>query len=50
MISKLSYLQGDFKSQFLIIGFAQGVGSGLEYYLPTEIVEYSIQSYGGFTK
>ena len=50
MISKLSYLQGDFESQFLINGFAQGVGSGLEYYLPTEIVEYSIQSYGGFTK
>ena len=32
IIGKLSYLQRDFKSQFLINGFEQGVGSRLEYY------------------
>ena len=31
IIDKLSYLQRDFKSQLLINGFEQGVGSGLEY-------------------
>ena len=50
IIGKLSYLQRDFKSQFLINGFEQGVGSGLEYYLRAEIVEYSIRSYGDFMK
>ena len=38
IIGKLSYLQRDFKSQFLINGFEQGMGSGLEYYLRTETV------------
>ena len=50
IIGKLSYLQRDFKSQFLINGFEQGMGSGLEYYLRTETVEYSIRSYGDFMK
>ena len=50
IIRKLSYLQKDFKSQFLINGFEQGVGSSLEYYLRAEVVEYSIRSYGGFMK
>ena len=39
-----------FQKSVLINGFEQGVGSGLEYYLRTEIVEYSIRSYGGFMK
>ena len=38
IIGKLSYLQRDLKSQFLINGFEQGMGSGLEYYLRTETV------------
>ena len=46
----MSYLQRDFKSQFLINGFEQGVGSGLEYYLWAEIVEYSTRSYGDIMK
>ena len=49
-IGKLSYLQRYFKSQFLINGFEQGMGSGLEYYLRTETVAYSIRSYGDFMK
>ena len=49
-IGELSYLQRDFRSQFLINGFEQGVGSGLVYYLRAEIVEYSIRSYRDFMK
>ena len=50
MISKSSYIQRDFKIQFLINGLDQRVGTGLEYHLRTEIVENSIRSYGGFMK
>ena len=50
IIGKLSYLQRDFKSQFLINSFGQGVGSGLEYYLRAEVIECSIQCYGDFMK
>ena len=46
----MSYLQRDFKSQFLINGFKQGMGSVLKYCLRAAIVEYSIRSYGGFVK
>ena len=50
IIGKLRYLQRDLKSQFLINGFEQGVGSRLEYYLRVEIVEYSVRAYRDFMK
>ena len=49
-MNKLSYLQKNFKSQFLINGFEQGMEFGLKYYLRVEIVEYSVLSYEDFMK
>ena len=49
-MNKLSYLQKNFKSQFLINGFEQGMEFGLEYYLRVEIVDYSVLSYEDFMK
>ena len=37
IISQLSYLLKDFKSQFSINGLKQRVGSGLEYFLRPNI-------------
>ena len=45
IISILSWFLRDFMSHFLINGFEPRVGSGLEYYLRAQFVEYSNRSY-----